>query len=61
MIGPGGKLIKSIMAECGDVHIRFPAEGEDNDVITIRGTKEDVAKAEVSAFLIDQSLTSKCW
>lgn len=46
MIGPGGKLIKSIMAECGDVHIRFPAEGEDNDVITIRGTKEDVAKAE---------------
>lgn len=46
MIGPGGKLIKSIMAECGDVHIRFPAEGADNDVITIRGTKEDVAKAE---------------
>jgi len=46
MIGPGGKLIKSIMAECGDVHIRFPAEGEANDVITIRGTKEDVAKAE---------------
>merc|ERR1719462_545129 len=46
MIGPGGKLIKSIMAECGDVHIRFPAEGEENDVITIRGTKEDVAKAE---------------
>jgi len=46
MIGPGGKLIQSIMAECGDVHIRFPAEGEDNDNITIRGTKEDVAKAE---------------
>lgn len=46
MIGPGGKLIQSIMAECGDVHIRFPAEGEANDNITIRGTKEDVAKAE---------------
>jgi len=46
MIGPGGKLIQSIMAECGDVHIRFPAEGEDNDRIIIRGTKEDVEKAE---------------
>jgi len=46
MIGQGGKLIQSIMSECGDVHIRFPAEGENNDVITIRGTKEDVAKAE---------------
>jgi len=46
MIGPGGKLIQSIMAECGDVQIRFPAEGEDNDTITIRGTKEDVEKAE---------------
>jgi len=46
MIGPGGKLIQSIMAECGDVHIRFPAEGDANDTITIRGTKEDVEKAE---------------
>lgn len=46
MIGPGGKLIQSIMAECGDVQIRFPAEGQDNDTIMIRGTKEDVEKAE---------------
>jgi len=46
MIGAGGKLIKSIMAECGDVQIRFPTEGDGSDIITIRGTKEDVAKAE---------------
>jgi len=54
MIGPGGKLIKSIMAECGDVHIRFPAEGDGNDVITIRGTKEDVAKAEEQLKLLGE-------
>lgn len=47
MIGPGGKLIQSIMNECGDVHIRFPPEGTKSDIITLRGTKEDVEKAEV--------------
>jgi len=47
MIGPGGKLIQSIMTECGDVNIRFPPEGAKSDVITLRGTKEDVEKAEV--------------
>lgn len=47
MIGPGGKLIQSIMTECGDVHIRFPPEGTKSDVITLRGTKEDVEKAEI--------------
>lgn len=46
MIGPGGKLILSIMAECGDVNIRFPQDSSSNDVITIRGTKEDVEKAK---------------
>ena len=34
------------MTECGDVHIHFPPEGEKSDKITIRGTKEDVEKAE---------------
>jgi len=46
LIGAGGKLIQSIMTECGDVHIHFPPEGEKSDKITIRGTKEDVEKAE---------------
>ena len=47
MIGPGGKLILSITAECGDVNIRFPQDGAKSDIITIRGTAEDVEKAEV--------------
>lgn len=47
MIGPGGKLIHSITAECGDVNIRFPQDNVKTDVITIRGTKEDVEKAKV--------------
>jgi len=47
MIGSGGKLIQSIMTECGDVNIRFPPEGSKSDTITLRGTKEDVEKAEV--------------
>ena len=47
MIGPGGKLIQSIMTECGDVNIRFPSEDAKSDVIVIRGTKDDVEKAEV--------------
>lgn len=47
MIGPGGKLIQSIMTDCGDVHIRFPPEGTQSDIITLRGSEEDVEKAEV--------------
>lgn len=48
MIGPGGKLILSITAECGDVNIRFPQDNTTSDIITIRGTQEDVEKAKVS-------------
>jgi len=47
MIGPGGKLILSITAECGDVNIRFPQDGVTSDIISIRGTAEDVEKAKV--------------
>ena len=47
MIGPGGKLIQSIMNECGDVNIRFPSEDAKSDIIVIRGAKEDVEKAEI--------------
>lgn len=47
MIGPGGKLILAITAECGDVNIKFPQDGAQSNIITIRGTPEDVAKARV--------------
>ena len=47
MIGPKGKLIHSITAECGDVNIRFPQDGVTSDIISIRGTPEDVEKAKV--------------
>eukprot|EP00794_Sanderia_malayensis_P015058 gene15058-16611_t len=46
MIGSKGRLIKSVMDECGDVHINFPSEGSGSDVISIRGVKEDVEKAK---------------
>lgn len=45
MIGVGGKLIQSVMSECGDVHIHIPSKEEQSDKITIRGTPEDVEKA----------------
>ena len=47
LIGAKGRLIKSVMDECGDVHIHFPAEGASSDTVTIRGVKEDVEKAKV--------------
>jgi len=46
IIGPGGRLIQSIMEECGGVQIKFPAAGGKSDKVTIRGPKDDVEKAE---------------
>jgi len=45
MIGAGGKLIQSIMSECGGVAIKFPVSGSGSDKVTIRGPSEDVEKA----------------
>merc|ERR1719187_2882835 len=45
MIGAGGKLIQSIMSECGGVAIKFPTSGSGSDKVTIRGPSEDVEKA----------------
>jgi len=45
MIGAGGKLIQSIMNECGGVAIKFPEPNSGSDVVTVRGPKEDVEKA----------------
>jgi len=46
IIGAGGKLIQSIMDECGGVHIKFPEANSGSDKVTIRGPKEDVEKAK---------------
>jgi len=46
MIGAGGKLIQSISEECGGVAIKFPPPEAKSDKVTIRGPKDDVAKAK---------------
>ncbi|XP_053378526.1 vigilin-like [Mercenaria mercenaria] len=46
IIGAKGRLIRSIMDECGGVIIRFPAEGSTSDKVTIRGPVDDVDKAK---------------
>ena len=43
--GAGGKLIQSMMAECGGVEIKFPESGSGSDKVTVRGLVEDVEKA----------------
>lgn len=38
--------MRSIMEECGGVHIHFPTEGSGIDAVTIRGPAEEVEKAK---------------
>jgi len=53
IIGAGGKLINSIMEECGGVSIKFPTPESKSDKVTIRGPKDDVEKAKHT--LLDMS------
>uniref|UniRef100_A0A2K5SIL5 Vigilin n=1 Tax=Cebus imitator TaxID=2715852 RepID=A0A2K5SIL5_CEBIM len=46
LIGTKGRLICSIMEECGGVHIHFPVEGSGSDTLVIRGPSSDVEKAK---------------
>ncbi|GLV35995.1 Dodeca-satellite-binding protein 1 [Carabus blaptoides fortunei] len=46
LIGAGGKLIHSIMDDCGGVAIKFPTAESKSDKVTIRGPKEDVERAK---------------
>ena len=46
LIGAKGRLVRSIMDECGGVQIHFPTESSGSDDVTIRGLKEDVKKAK---------------
>uniref|UniRef100_A0A8C1I2Q3 Vigilin n=1 Tax=Cyprinus carpio carpio TaxID=630221 RepID=A0A8C1I2Q3_CYPCA len=46
LIGSKGRFVRSIMEECGGVHIHFPTEGSGIDAVTIRGPVEEVEKAK---------------
>nr|XP_055069916.1 high density lipoprotein binding protein a isoform X2 [Misgurnus anguillicaudatus] len=46
LIGTKGRFVRSIMEECGGVHIHFPTEGSGIDAVTIRGPAEEVEKAK---------------
>ncbi|GCB63993.1 hypothetical protein scyTo_0014709 [Scyliorhinus torazame] len=46
LIGAKGRFVRSIMEECGGVHIHFPTEGSGSDTVTIRGSTEEVDKAK---------------
>ncbi|XP_060796335.1 LOW QUALITY PROTEIN: vigilin [Neoarius graeffei] len=45
LIGSKGCLVRSVMEECGGVHIHFPAEGSGVDRVTIRGPAGEVDRA----------------
>ncbi|KAL7977697.1 hypothetical protein Chor_009646 [Crotalus horridus] len=46
LIGAKGRLVRSIMEECGGVHIHFPSEGSGSEKVTIRGPGEEVERAK---------------
>nr|XP_002734359.2 PREDICTED: vigilin-like [Saccoglossus kowalevskii] len=46
LIGAKGRLVRSIMEDCGGVMIHFPNEGSGSDKVTLRGPKDDVDKAK---------------
>lgn len=46
IIGPKGKLVRSVMDECGGVKIVFPPTDSSKDVVKLHGPKEDVEKAK---------------
>ncbi|XP_060810715.1 vigilin [Amyelois transitella] len=60
LIGAGGKLIHSIMEDCGGVLIKFPAADSESDKVIIKGPVEDVEKAkqQLLAHASERELTS---
>lgn len=58
VIGAKGRLIRSIMDECGGVSIKFPPEGSNSDKVLIRGPKDDVEKAKKQLL---ELLNEKVW
>lgn len=46
IIGPKGKLVRSVMNECGGVRIQFPPSDSKKDEVKLHGPKEDVERAK---------------
>lgn len=46
IIGAKGRLIHSIMEDCGRVQITFPQQDSKSDRVTLSGPKEDVDRAK---------------
>lgn len=46
LLGGGRRVITDIEEECGGVHIKFPSEKSESTVVTVRGPKDDVEKAQ---------------
>jgi len=61
IIGAGGKIIQSIMDDCGGVHIKFPEANSGSDKVTVRGPAEDVEKARgmLESLSTEKQLTSE--
>ncbi|XP_061593529.1 high density lipoprotein binding protein a [Cololabis saira] len=59
LIGSKGRLVRSIMEECGGVHIHFPTEGSGIDKVTIRGPVEDVEKAKLQLLALAEEKQTK--
>uniref|UniRef100_A0A672JBK8 Vigilin n=1 Tax=Salarias fasciatus TaxID=181472 RepID=A0A672JBK8_SALFA len=59
LIGSKGRLVRSIMEECGGVHIHFPTEGSGIDKVTIRGPVEEVEKAKQQLLALAEEKQTK--
>ncbi|XP_076803941.1 vigilin-like isoform X2 [Clavelina lepadiformis] len=52
LIGAKGRLIRSVMDECGGVQIHFPTDSSGSNTVTIRGPPDDVKKAKTQLLQI---------
>ncbi|KAM6921829.1 LOW QUALITY PROTEIN: high density lipoprotein binding protein a [Xenentodon cancila] len=59
LIGSKGRLVRSIMEECGGVHIHFPTEGSGIDKVTIRGPVEEVERAKQQLLALAEEKQTK--
>ncbi|TKR72895.1 hypothetical protein L596_020281 [Steinernema carpocapsae] len=59
-VAGGRRLVRDIEDDCGGVHIKFPAEKSNSDKVSVRGPKDDVAKAveQLKKFAKDCEQTS---